>query len=53
MLPTKLLLEVVQRPASVVKELLENAVDAKATDIKLVIKDAGKHWFRLLTMVWE
>jgi DNA mismatch repair protein MutL len=34
--------EVVQRPASVVKELIENAVDAKATDIKLIIKDAGK-----------
>ncbi|SCY96725.1 DNA mismatch repair endonuclease MutL [Flavobacterium caeni] len=34
--------EVVQRPASVVKELLENAVDAKATDIKLIIKEAGK-----------
>ncbi|RZJ30396.1 MAG: DNA mismatch repair endonuclease MutL [Flavobacterium sp.] len=34
--------EVVQRPASVVKELLENAVDAKAADIKLVVKDAGK-----------
>ena len=34
--------EVVQRPASVVKELLENAVDAKASDIKLIIKDAGK-----------
>lgn len=34
--------EVVQRPASVVKELLENAVDAKGTDIKLIIKDAGK-----------
>lgn len=34
--------EVVQRPASVVKELLENAIDAKATQIKLLIKDSGK-----------
>ncbi|PWI30315.1 DNA mismatch repair endonuclease MutL [Flavobacteriaceae bacterium LYZ1037] len=34
--------EVVQRPASVVKELMENAIDAKATTIKLIIKDAGK-----------
>lgn len=40
--------EVIQRPASVVKELLENAVDAGAKKIQLQIKEAGKKLIRVI-----
>jgi DNA mismatch repair protein MutL len=40
--------EVIQRPASAVKELLENAVDAGATEIKFIINDAGKSLIQVI-----
>lgn len=40
--------EVVQRPASAVKELIENAIDAGADQIKLIIKDAGKSLIQVI-----
>ncbi len=40
--------EVVQRPASAVKELIENAIDAGADKIKLIVKDAGKSLIQVI-----
>ena len=40
--------EVVQRPASIVKELLENAIDAKATKIELIIREAGRNLIQVV-----
>lgn len=40
--------EVIQRPASAVKELLENGIDAGATEIQLILKDAGKELIQVV-----
>lgn len=40
--------EVVQRPASIVKELLENSIDAEATKIELIVREAGKNLIQVV-----
>ncbi len=40
--------EVIQRPASVVKELMENSIDAGSSSIKLIVKDAGKTLLQII-----
>lgn len=40
--------EVIQRPASVVKELLENSVDAGASHIQLIVKESGRNLIQVV-----
>ncbi len=44
--------EVIQRPASVVKELMENAVDAEANNINVIIRDSGKTLIQVIDDGW-
>ena len=40
--------EVIQRPASVIKELVENSIDAQATQVQIIIKDAGRTLIQII-----
>lgn len=40
--------EVIQRPASVIKELVENAIDAQATSVQIILKDAGRTLIQII-----
>ena len=45
--------EVIQRPASLIKELVENAIDAKADNIQIILKDAGRTLIQIIDNVIE
>ena len=43
--------EVIQRPSSVIKELVENAIDAEATKVQIIVVEAGKDCIQVVKMV--